>query len=211
MRSSSSKAMSPSHQRNTEGETQQARITASIEREFERRQQQSTTVARILLNNTTGEPIFKEIFEAFGSPLSEDDQNLYRVYLRSNLLEDTRTKLCQQLEKLQSISQTNRQASIWYEDKLDFDFGEFKSMLSPQEAYNELMGTLFSSNGLCEIDAVRQSSSAGASHCLRVTPKANANAQLLMQYANQICLLWLSETVQHLLLSSKGPPSLARL
>jgi hypothetical protein len=162
----------------------------------------------------------KDILETCGIPLSEDDQDLYRVHLQSKLLEDTR-KLCQQLEELQSIVPTH--ATIWDESDNDFNSydgaEEFKMMLTPQEAHKKLMVVLVRSENLCKYMASENSNTSSSSstclrapkYCNRASPKVNANAQLLIEHAESIRVLWLSRTVQNLCVLQKIHPLWHRL
>jgi hypothetical protein len=153
--------------------------SSNIDRDLDRARQQEELKVKLLLlgaGESGKSTIFKQMRILHGSPRTDDDQKMYGVIVRSNVITAMR-KLCAHLR------------SLGLEDQLASDETPAGAEMSPRAAYDLIMSHIIESNGDSSSlpkppagDWVGESARAGLS--------ANNDAKLFLALWKPIKILW---------------------
>lgn len=186
-----------------------------IDRDLAKQCKISSTTIRVLLNNTTGDAIFKDILSCWGIALSEEDEAMFRILLQSKLFEDTK-HLCRQLDNLDLVKTLDSEddthittsstaaAAVGNGNHVGWkEESKVNTQLTARDAYDALMA-LFQQK-----DITKNLKSIGVT-ATQATPRtstvANANAQLLVHYARHVQIIWSSLSTNKLFRYQKLHP-----
>ncbi len=197
--------------------------TRIIDEQLERMKSESKMVIRILLDNVSNDPVLKDVLRTFGVPLPNEDQLLYRILLQSKLLLETK-QLCRQLEKQNLVQElaTDFQSSSTMEykhndemEKEDDDFeddstGAAETMIAmtPRDAYDMLISVFPNAQHqtMLPTDTATLLVTDSSTPFQGASQSASRNSRLVIQYADQLRILWLSRTVQNFFMFQRVNP-----
>ncbi|GKY94287.1 hypothetical protein MPSEU_000394500 [Mayamaea pseudoterrestris] len=159
--------------------------STGIDRELDRARQQEELKVKLLLlgaGESGKSTIFKQMRILHGSPRTDDDQKMYGVIVRSNVITAMR-KICAHLR------------TLGLEEQLANDPTPNGAEMSPKEAYDLIMSHILESNGDTASlpkppagDWVGESARAGLS--------ANNDAKLFLALWKPMKILWESKTMK---------------
>mmetsp|Transcript_817 Transcript_817/g.1939 ORF Transcript_817/g.1939 Transcript_817/m.1939 type:complete len:418 (+) Transcript_817:356-1609(+) len=161
--------------------------SSGIDRELDRARQQEELKVKLLLlgaGESGKSTIFKQMRILYGSPRSDDDQRMYGVVVRSNIITAMR-KLCQLLRTLGLEDQLAQEAPTDPEDPT-----------TPKEAFDQLIAHLVDNTAAPIDDAQNGGSEDWVGHSARAGLGPNNDAKQFLQLWRPMKILWDSATMR---------------
>lgn len=175
---------------------QEASKSAGIDRELDRARHQEELKVKLLLlgaGESGKSTIFKQMRILHGSPRSDDDQRMYGVVVRSNVVTATR-KLCTLLRTLQLEEQLAAEAVPAAADDSGGGGGDINDNagadLTPRQAYDVVVAHLMDGTGPPDELGAPDLSADWVGSSPRAVLGANNDAALFLQLWRHIKTLW---------------------
>jgi G-protein alpha subunit len=163
---------------------QDVMTSSGIDKDLDRARQQEDLKVKLLLlgaGESGKSTIFKQMRILHGSPPTEDDQKMYGVIVRSNIITALK-KLC---PLLKSSGMENQLAA---EPKAENDNG---TGMTPKQAYDVIMEHIIEGDN--ETDDIEMPATAEkdwVGYSARAKPGPNHDAKLFLKYWREIKTLW---------------------
>lgn len=158
--------------------------SSGIDKDLDRARQQEDLKVKLLLlgaGESGKSTIFKQMRILHGSPPTEDDQKMYGVIVRSNIITAVK-KLC---GLLKSSSMEDQLAA---ESKSDNDNG---TGMTPKQAYDVVMAQIVEGdNETDDIEMPVTAEKDWVGYCAKAKPGPNHDAKLFLKYWREIKTLW---------------------
>jgi G-protein alpha subunit len=157
--------------------------SAGIDRELEKARLQEDKKVKLLLlgaGESGKSTIFKQMRILHGSPPTEDDQKMYGVIVRSNIITAMK-KLCQLLRS------SGLEEQLAAEPKIDGN----DNGLSPKEAYDIIVAHLVDCTAPTEdLEMPASAEKDWVGYSARAKPGPNQDAKLFLKFHKEMKTLW---------------------
>lgn len=163
---------------------QETNASAGIDRDLDRAKQQEGQKVKLLLlgaGESGKSTIFKQMRILHGSPATEDDEKMYGVIVRSNIVTAMR-KLCQLLRS------SGMEQQLSQEPKASNDNG---TGMTPKQAYDAIVAHLV--DGTAETEDLEMPASSEkdwVGYSARAKPGPNQEAKLFLKFWKELKTLW---------------------
>lgn len=169
---------------------QQDMMTSTgIDKDLDKAKAQEDLKVKLLLlgaGESGKSTIFKQMRILHGSPPTEDDQKMYGVIVRSNIITALK-KLCGLLKS------SNMESQLSSEPKADNDNG---TGMTPKQAYDVIMAHIVEGDEAQDIEMPATAEQDWVGYSARAKPGPNHDAKLFLKYWREIKTLWESRTMK---------------